>query len=113
MIVPVGSVSGIGGLASAGQLAPSQATPSETALAGSVGSGPEGGFSGALTEAISSLEQSQQSAAGASQALATGTTSDPEATVMSVQNAQLEMQLASQIRNKAVEAAQSIFQTQV
>ena len=86
---------------------------SEPALEGTAGAGPSGSFSGALTEAVSSLEKTQQSADSASQALATGTLSDPESAVLTVQNAQLEMQLASQIRTKAVEAAQSIFQTQV
>ena len=70
-------------------------------------------FGGALTEAISSLEGSQISASQASQELATGTVKDPEAAVTTVEDAALEMQLAAQIRAKATEAAQTIFQTQV
>ena len=72
-----------------------------------------GGFGGELTEAISSLEKTQDSAASASQALATGTVSDPESAVVTVEDAQMAMELASQIRNKATEAATSIFNTQV
>jgi len=72
-----------------------------------------GSFGGALTEAISSLEKTQTSADSASQALATGTVKDPESAVVTVEEAQLAMQLASQIRTKATEAAQSIFATQV
>ena len=49
----------------------------------------------------------------AAQALATGEATDPTAVVMAVERAQLAMQLASQIRTKAVEAAQDIFHTQV
>jgi flagellar hook-basal body complex protein FliE len=75
--------------------------------------GAEGGFSSALTNAISSLDQSQQSASAAAQGLATGSVSDPESAVVTVEEAQLAMQLASQIRTKATEAAQQIFQTQV
>jgi flagellar hook-basal body complex protein FliE len=75
--------------------------------------GESGGFGGALTQAISSLEQTQTSADGAAQALATGTAANPESAVTTVEDAQLAMQLASQIRTKAVEAAQQIFQTQV
>ena len=45
--------------------------------------------------------------------LATGTVSDPEAAVATVEDAALEMQLAAQIRAKATEAAQTIFNTQV
>jgi flagellar hook-basal body complex protein FliE len=86
---------------------------SEPALGGTAGTGASGGFGGALTNAISSLEQTQQSSDSASQALATGTVSDPESAVVTVQDAQLEMQLAAQIRTKATEAVQSIFQTQV
>jgi flagellar hook-basal body complex protein FliE len=81
-------------------------------LEGPAGSGP-GSFSSQLSSAVSSLEQTQQSAAGAAQSLATGTATDPEAAVTTVEDASLEMQLAAQIRTKATEAAQSIFQTQV
>ena len=83
---------------------------------GSVGVEGAGGgesFGGALTEAISSLEKTQQASDSASQALATGTVKDPASAVVTVEDAQLSMQLASQIRTKATEAAQSIFQTQV
>lgn len=83
---------------------------SEAAGAGASGSG---GFGEALSNAISSLDQSQQSASSASQALATGSVSDPESAVVTVEEAQLAMQLASQIRTKATEAVQQIFQTQV
>ena len=102
---------GVGQLEGVGQGAPAGA--GESALGGSVGTGPGNGFSGALTDAISSLEKTQQSGDSAAQALATGTVSDPESAVVTVQDAQLAMQLASQLRNKAVEAATSIFQTQV
>jgi flagellar hook-basal body complex protein FliE len=84
-----------------------------TGGAGGSTGGEGGGFGEALTQAISSLEQSQQSASGAAQSLATGTAANPESAVVTVEDAQLAMQLASQIRNKAVEAAQQIFQTQV
>jgi flagellar hook-basal body complex protein FliE len=77
------------------------------------GAGEGGGFGDALTQAISSLDQSQQTASGAAQSLATGTTGDPEAAVVTVEEAQLAMQLAGQIRTKATEAVQQIFQTQV
>jgi flagellar hook-basal body complex protein FliE len=81
---------------------------------GGVGaSGGAGGFGGELTEAISSLEKTQDSGSSASQALATGTVSDPESAVVTVEDAQLAMELAAQIRTKATEAAQSIFNTQV
>ncbi len=71
------------------------------------------GFGSMLGSALDSLAQTQVEAAKGAQALASGTASDPTAVVMSVERAQLSMQLASQIRTKLVEAAQDIFHTQV
>ena len=71
------------------------------------------GFGDLLGKSLQSLATTQQEAAEAAQALATGQASDPTAVVMAVERAQLAMQLASQIRTKAVEAAQDIFHTQV
>ena len=71
------------------------------------------GFGDLLGRSLSSLAASQQEAADAATALATGQAEDPTAVVMAVERAQLAMQLASQIRTKAVEAAQDIFHTQV
>lgn len=87
---------------------------SGTTLKGGVpGAAGPGGFGGMLSNSIGALEKSQTEAAGASQALAAGTATDPTSVVMSVERARLSMQLASQIRTKAVEAAQDIFHTQV
>lgn len=79
--------------------------------AGDAGSGAS--FGSMLSDSISSLAKTQNDAAAQAQALATGQADDPTAVVMSVERAQLSMQLAGQIRNKAVEAAQEIFRTQV
>lgn len=72
-----------------------------------------GSFGAMIGKSLESLQATQDSAAQASLDLATGQASDPAAVVMAVERAQLAMQLASQIRTKAVEAAQTIFQTQV
>ena len=71
------------------------------------------GFGDVLGNALSSLSATQTEAGQAARALATGQASDPTAVVMAVERAQLAMQMASQIRTKAVEAAQDIFHTQV
>lgn len=81
-------------------------------LGGAAGSG-SSSFGDELTEAISSLEGTQLSANSAAQSLATGTAKDPESAVVTVEDAQMAMDLAAQLRTKAAEAAQSIFQTQV
>jgi flagellar hook-basal body complex protein FliE len=80
-------------------------------IGGAGGTNPS--FGSELSEAISSLESTQQSADSAAQSLATGTAKDPESAVVTVEDAQMAMDLAAQLRTKATEAAQSIFQTQV
>jgi flagellar hook-basal body complex protein FliE len=81
-------------------------------LGGAGGNG-SSSFGSELSEAISSLESTQQSANSAAQSLASGTAKDPESAVVTVEDAQMAMDLAAQLRTKAAEAAQSIFQTQV
>jgi flagellar hook-basal body complex protein FliE len=83
--------------------APKQAQPTD----------PAGGFGSMLTNAIGNLEQTQQAASTQAQQLATGQTDDLSSVITSVQEAQLSMQLASQVRNKAVEAYTEIFHTQI
>ena len=70
------------------------------------------GFGGVLADQIGALEKLQTDAAEGSRALAAGN-ADPTEVVMAVERARLGMQLASQIRTKAVEAVQDIFHTQV
>jgi flagellar hook-basal body complex protein FliE len=81
-------------------------TPSTTPAAG-------GGFGNALASSLQSLQDTQDQAGQAARDLATGQADDPTSVVMSVERAQLAMQLASTLRTKAVEAAQEIFRTQV
>jgi flagellar hook-basal body complex protein FliE len=107
IIPPVGGLGGGLSVSAAEGLAQgSQASGGTQAAAGE-------GFGSELTDAISSLEKTQESASSASQALATGTVTDPESAVVTVEDAQMAMSLAAQIRTKATEAAQNIFQTQV
>jgi flagellar hook-basal body complex protein FliE len=75
--------------------------------------GSGGSFSGALTGAINSLEQTQTNATTASQQLATGQLTDPTQAITSVENASLAMDLASQIRTKLVTSINNVFNTQV
>jgi flagellar hook-basal body complex protein FliE len=88
---------------------PPASTPSTQAPAGGGG----GGFGNMLTNSIDSLEQTQNEASQAATALADGTATDANAVVMAVERARLSMQLASQIRTKAVESLQDIFHTQI
>jgi flagellar hook-basal body complex protein FliE len=94
--------------------------PSEWGIGG-VGSAPaaggaasgSGSFANSLSGALDSLQATQDNAASASQALASGTATDPTQAVTAVENASLAMDLASQIRTKLVESVNTIFQTQV
>lgn len=85
----------------------------EPAARGVAQSDPAGGFGSMLTNAIGDLEKTQTAAAAQSQALATGQTQDLSSVITAVQEAQLSMQLAAQVRNKAVEAYTEIFHTQI
>ena len=71
------------------------------------------GFSSVLGKQIGALADLQADGAAASEALATGTATDPAAVVMAVERARLSMQLASQLRTKGVEAINEVFRTQV
>ncbi|HEV3047670.1 MAG TPA: flagellar hook-basal body complex protein FliE [Solirubrobacteraceae bacterium] len=112
IIPPIGGLGSELALGHSAVVAPGAGAGTSGVAAGGEAGG-AGGFGGELTEAISSLEQTQNSASSAAQALATGQVADPESAIVTVQNAQLAMELASQIRNKATEATQSIFNTQV
>jgi len=72
-----------------------------------------GGFGAMLEKAVGSLDQQQTNAAQASQALATGQAQDISTVVMQVEQANLSLQLAAQVRNKVVDAYQEIMRMQV
>jgi flagellar hook-basal body complex protein FliE len=74
---------------------------------------PEGDFGGVLGAQLDKLTQAQGEGAQAAGQLADGSATDVSSVVMAVERARLSMQLASQIRNKAVESYQEIFHTQV
>jgi flagellar hook-basal body complex protein FliE len=102
---PEWSVGSVGSVGDAGQIGSVDQAGQGGAAAG--------GFGDMLTNAVSKLDQTQTDAAGAARTLVDGTATDPSTVVMQVERAQLAMQLASQIRNKAVEAYQDVFHTQV
>jgi len=72
-----------------------------------------GAFGQMLGDALGKLGDLQIDAASQSQALATGRATDVSAVAMSVERASLALQLAAQVRNKAVEAYQDLFRMQV
>jgi flagellar hook-basal body complex protein FliE len=111
--MPIDAISGISG--SEWVVAPTEQPDTIGAPdAGSAaGGGDARGFGSLLGDAVSSLTKTQTEAADGAQALAAGSVNDPTAVVMAVERAQLAMQLASQVRNKVVEAANDLFHTQI
>lgn len=100
--MPIVPITGIGQVA--GAAAPIPAAPGST-----------GGtdFGGALENAIGKLDSMQQQADAASQSLATGTATDVSSVVSEVEQSSLALQLAVEIRNKAVDTYNQLFQMQV
>jgi flagellar hook-basal body complex protein FliE len=72
-----------------------------------------GGFGQMLGQQIQNVADTQTDAATQSRALATGEATDPTEVVMSVERAQLAMQMATTMRNKGVEVVQELMRTQV
>lgn len=80
---------------------------------GTVGGSDGRGFGGMLANQLDGLQGLQNDAASASRSLADGTAADPSQVVVAVERAQLAMQLAAQLRTKAVDAVSEVFRTQV
>jgi len=89
--------------------------PSESAISAADAAAPTGGgsFGSLLGNELDKLQSVQDAAAQAGTALATGTATDPVQAVTAVEQAQLAMDFAAQIRSRGTEALQTIFQTQV
>ena len=105
MVAPIGAIKpfSIGGLGGSG---------GGTGAAGSSGGG-GGGFGKLLNDSIGKLDQAQAQAAQQTQQLATGQATNLSSVVMSVEQASLEVQLASQVRNKVLDAYNDIFRMQI
>ena len=84
-----------------------------TSPAGSSSGVGKGGFAKALEDQLGKLDASQAQAAQQAQQLATGQAQDISSVVLAVEKSSLEIQLATQVRNKLVEAYQDIFRMQV
>lgn len=118
MAIPVSAITGGAGQwavpkAAGGEWSVGAAGAAEPAGAAGAPEAPAGGFGSMLSDAIGGLEQTQDAAAAQAQALATGQTQDISSVVTAVQEASLSMQLAAQVRNKAVEAYSDIFHSQI
>ncbi|HEY4347360.1 MAG TPA: flagellar hook-basal body complex protein FliE [Gaiellaceae bacterium] len=102
-IPPISGIGGLAGLAGA----------PTTTQAPAVGKPGGGGFGGALAGELGKLEQSQQTATTAANQLATGQATDISTVAMQVEQASLSLQLAVQVRNKAVDAYNELMRMQI
>lgn len=112
MTPPVEAVGAISAGGPEWSIAPIEA-PAGVGDASSAGGGDGGGFGSLLADAVGELQQTQDAAAEQARALATGQTQDVASVVSTVEQARLSMELAGQLRNKAVEAYTEIIRTQV
>lgn len=96
-------------------LGPEFAIPSVETPAELVAPAPERpeGFGSMLGESIDRLEGMLAEASQRSAALAAGQADDLTSVVVAVERAMLGLQLATQVRNKAVEAYQDLFRMQI
>ena len=85
----------------------------ETSTTKTGGGGTGGGFGQALTESLGKLDDLHAVADSQAQDLATGKTSDVASVVSAVERASLAMQLAVQVRNKAIDSYHELFRMPV
>ena len=100
----------LGGAGKAGGVGGAGGGTGTGAVGGEAGSG---SFGELLGNAISGLQGSIDQSSAAASSLATGQATDVSHVAMTVEKAVLELQLATQIRNKSVEAYQEIFRMNV
>lgn len=111
MIPPISALSALGPEA---RIAPIAGLgPIGTAAVNPVSGTSPTSFANALSGALNSVQQTQGTADVASQQLATGQVTDPTKAITAVEDAQLQMELASQVSQKATQDVQTIFSTQL
>jgi flagellar hook-basal body complex protein FliE len=103
------AVAGIGGL-------PAIAKPELVAPDGPMttpATGGAGGFASMLSQKLGGVVDLQNQADAASQAVASGQSSDLAGATVAVEKASIAMDLVSAVRNKAVDAYQDVMRMQV
>jgi len=83
------------------------------AQTGSAGAKPEAGFADMLGKAIGQLQSISDTANAKVNAMATGQDVELHDVMLSLEAESLAMSLATQVRNKAVEAYQEVFRMQM
>ncbi|MCW2956690.1 MAG: flagellar hook-basal body protein FliE [Thermoleophilia bacterium] len=122
MTIPAGGISaGMGGglgmqfdlLKGGGGLSKVDSGTGTDKVGGADGGGDGGGFAGILKGKLAELNASQKDSAAATQSIATGTVDDVAQTMMRIEQASVSMQMATQVRNKVLEAYQEVLRMQM
>jgi flagellar hook-basal body complex protein FliE len=101
--MPLNLIDGAGGVGGAGSAAGKQAV--EDAAGGS--------FAGVLKSKLADLNAQQADSAKATQDMATGRVDDIAQTMLRIEQASVSMQMATQVRNKVIEAYQEVLRMQM
>jgi flagellar hook-basal body complex protein FliE len=105
------AVAGIGGLPAISK--PELVAPDGPMTGAASGTGGTGGFASMLSQKLGGVVDLQNQADAASQAVATGQSSDLAGATVAVEKASIAIDLVSSIRNKAVDAYQDVMRMQV
>ncbi|MCW2926389.1 MAG: flagellar hook-basal body complex protein FliE [Thermoleophilia bacterium] len=84
-----------------------------TAVAGAEQTTGAGSFSAVLKDKLTSLNAQQVDASSASQDMATGNVDDVAQSMLRIEQANVSLQMATQVRNKVIEAYQEILRMQM
>jgi flagellar hook-basal body complex protein FliE len=106
------AVAGIGGLPAIAK--PELVAPDGPMTTGATSAtGGAGGFASMLSQKLGGVVDLQNQADAASQAVASGQSSDLSGATVAVEKASIAMDLVSAVRNKAVDAYQDVMRMQV
>lgn len=94
-------------------IGPIQAVSAVAQATSAASSKPAAGFADLLGQAINQLQGVSDAANAKVNAMATGQDVDIADVMVSLQNESLSMSLATEVRNKAVEAYQEVFRMQM
>ena len=72
-----------------------------------------GSFSAVLKDKLTALNSQQVDAASATQDMATGNVDDVAQTMVRIEQANVSLQMATQVRNKVIEAYQEVLRMQM
>lgn len=119
----IGGIGGLGGsdpfagMADLGSIGGKGGGASKVAGAGAVdetkGTNSAGGFASMLANKLTELNTQQTSASNEMNAVATGKVDDVAQSMVRIEQANVSLQMATQVRNKVIEAYQEVIRMQI